>query len=265
VALDETSKLNRSTDHMIKSARSILGAVLAIALPAAAGAQQLTTTGVPVSFSGTGLGTVATVLTLNSQANNTMEMGCVGRNASGDFFGNTGSGVCVAGSPTPDVQTGASQTQTQLLSALGISSSSQFGLLLNATEPAGNGITVQSLTATFFNSMGMVVGSVSLGTPFTTLNTATGIGNTGFLFTITGAANANLFAAGNRVGLSATLGCSAATQSDTCQFAQAGNDTFFLVNAGGSTAVIPEPSTYALLGAGLAGLAGVARRRRISG
>ena len=154
--------------------------------PAVAGAQQLTTTGTQVSFSGTGLGTVATVLTLNSQANNTVEQGCVGFNGTTDFFGNSGSGTCVAASPTLDLQTGASQTQTQLLSAVGITSASQFGLLFNATEPAGNGITVQNLTATFFSSTGAVIGTATLASPFTTLNTATGIGNTGFLFTLSG-------------------------------------------------------------------------------
>jgi hypothetical protein len=251
---------------MTKYTRSIIAAALAAVLPAVAGAQQLVTTGTPVSFSGTGLGTVATVLTLNSQANNTVEQGCVGRNAGGtaDIIGNSGSGTCVFAATTPDVQTGASQTQTQLLSSVGITSSSQFGLLFNATEPSGNGITVQNLTATFFSSTGAVIGTASLASPFTTLTTATGIGNTGFLFTLSGMVNPDFFAAGTRVGLSATLGCSASTQSDTCQFAQSGNDTFFLVNTGAAS-VVPEPGTYALLGTGLAGLGGLTLRRRRRG
>jgi hypothetical protein len=253
---------------MTKYTRSILAAALAAALPAVAGAQAtLVTTGTPVSFSGTGLGTVATVLTLNSQANNTIEMGCVGRNATGtaDIFGNLGSGTCVAASPTPDLQTGMAQTQTRLLSEVGITSASQFGLLFNATEPSGNGITVQSLTATFFSSTGAVIGTATLASQFTTMNTATGIGNTGFLFTLSGAAlNSNVFAADTRVGLSATVGCTGTQNPMNCQFAEAGNDTFFLVNTGAAS-VVPEPGTYALLGTGLAGLGGLTLRRRRRG
>ncbi|HWI12423.1 MAG TPA: PEP-CTERM sorting domain-containing protein [Burkholderiaceae bacterium] len=44
--------------------------------------------------------------------------------------------------------------------------------------------------------------------------------------------------------------------------ATGGNETFFIADAGGPIAAVPEPQTYALLLAGLAGIGFVARRRR---
>ena len=237
----------------------ILTTTALVAAPlASASAQTFVTNGMPTMFSGTGLGAVATVLTLQGQGNNTIEVGCVGRGAGGDFVGPNGTGTCMAG-PETDVNDGASQTQ--LLSALGITSTSQLGILFNASEPPGggeNGITLQSLTATFFSPTGALVGTpILLTSSFTTANTLTGAGNSGFLFTVSGPAFA--LPEGTRIGLSATVGCT--TPTANCLAATGGQETFFVVNAAGGT-VIPEPSTYMLLGTGLAALGMVARRRR---
>lgn len=230
---------------------SIAGVALMATAPLAANAQSLNLySNTPQTFSGTGIGTVATLLTLSSQGNSTTETGCVSYNGTTDVLGAVlTSGACTGTSA--DLKTGASQTNTQLLSALGITNSSQFGLLLNATEPGGNGITVNALTATFYNASGTAIGTAPLvGTPVAFANTQTGVGNSGYLFTLSGG-DASWFASGVRVGLAASLGD-----------ATGGNDTFFLVNAGG-LATVPEPSTYALLATGLVGLVAVARRRRL--
>jgi hypothetical protein len=215
-----------------------------------------------VTVGGTGLGTVNTVLTLTSQGNNTTEQGCVGRGAGVDFIGSTAVGSCVAGATT-DVQTGASQTQTRTLAEAGITSGANFAILFNAVEPAGNSITLNSLTATFYNATTGAVLHVAnfTGAPINFLNTQTGTGNTGEAFALSAAEAATLQGliganglTGIRVGLSTKAGDPLA--------ATGGPDTFFIFNSGAAT-VTPEPSTVALVATGLVGLVGFVRRRRV--
>lgn len=210
-------------------------------------------------FTGTGIGTVNTILTVTSQGNATVEAGCVsfggviGSMVSPVGPGGTG-GVC-SGS-TADVQTGASQTQTRTLAQAGVTAASNFGIILNAAEPAGNAITVDALTVTFFSSTGMALFQASLAGPVTFNNTFTGTGTSGFLFMLDAMQQAQATAAGafsaqtNVIGLRAQL-----------SQATGGQETFFVANTG-TIAVIPEPSTYALMATGLLGLGVAARRRR---
>ena len=213
-----------------------------------------------VTVGGTGLGTVNTVLTLTSFGNNTTEQGCVGRNAGGDFIGSTAVGACVAG-PTTDVMTGASQTQTRTLAEAGITTGTNFAILFNAVEPAGNSITLNTLSANFYNNAGTLLYTATYtGAPHNFLTTQTGTGNTGEMFTldatqaaiVQGLITANT-AAGVRVGL--------ATSAGNPLPAQGGPETFFIFNNGAAT-VTPEPSTVVLMATGLVGLVGFVRRRR---
>lgn len=216
-----------------------------------------------VTVGGTGLGAVNTVLTISSQGNNTTEAGCVGRNATNtaDVFGQsaTGTGGVCSGS-AGDVMTGASQTQTRLLSDAGITSGSNFAVFFNAAEPAGNSITLNTLTANFYDAAtGTLLHSANYtGAPHTFDQTATGTGNTGYLFALdpTEAATVQGFitsktTSGIRVGLSASA-------SD----ATGGNETFFIFNNPTSVSATPEPASLALLATGLVGLVGFTRRRR---
>jgi len=222
----------------------------------------------PVTLGGTGLGTVSTVLTLTSSGNNTTESGCVGRSGGADFIGSAISGPC-SGSPSTDVHTGASQTLTRTLAEAGITSGANFALLLNAAEPAGNGITLNTLSATFYGANGQTFTASCVATGAGAClnvdfpNTATGTGNSGFMFTLDAAQAASvqsLIAAngGNtanvRVGLSTSLGNPLA--------ATGGQETFFIFNSATTTSVTPEPSTTALMATGLIGLVGFIRRRR---
>ena len=210
-----------------------------------------------VTVGGTGLGTVNTVLTLTSQGASSNEQGCVGRGAATDFIGSTPVGNCVAG-PAPDVQTGASQTQTRSLAEAGITTGTNFALLLNAVEPGGNSITLNGLTVTFYSPTGTVLHTATyFGTPHDFPTTQTGTGNTGEMFVLTPGEAATVqgfitaVGAGNvRVGISTAL-----------TNATGGPETYFIFNSGAAT-VTPEPSTVVLMATGLVGLVGFVRRRR---
>lgn len=239
----------------------LLYAVSAAAMLAApfglASAQTLTllSNTQPVTFSGTGLGSVFTLLTV--QDNDGNEVGCVSRSGGADVLGATLTGTTCTG-------TGNTQalTQTRTLGEAGITSASQFGILFNASEPGGmmgDGITLNSLTAIFFTPTGTFTAPL-VGTPVTFANTLSGVGNSGFLITLAGPLP-NALTADTRVGLAANVGC-VGTQTATCQSADGGLETFFLVNTGGATSVVPEPSTYALLATGLVAIVGLGRRRR---
>ena len=78
-------------------------------------------------FSGTGLGTVPTIVTFQ---NNGTETGCFGSNGAGSALSG---GACTAGG---DTKTGNSQAQLQPLSAAGITGAANFGLIFNAVQPA---------------------------------------------------------------------------------------------------------------------------------
>ncbi len=181
---------------MNKRSYAFLAAALFAAPFSAARADLILSSPIPIS--GSGIGTVNTILTVQ---NNGTEAGCVGRTAGGltDFIGlyNSTTGACTVGANT-DVKTGASQTQTQLLSETGVTSASNFGVIFNANEPAGDAITINRLTTTFYSPTGAVLytASTASGATFTFDNTFTGTGTSGFLFVLNAAQQAEATAAG---------------------------------------------------------------------
>lgn len=221
-------------------------------------------------FSGTGLGTVPTIVTFQ---NNGSESGCVGLN------GGIGSSVSATGActGTGDTKTGSSQTQLQPLSAVGLTSATaaNFALIFNAVQPSGNPLSVNSIVVSFYNPAGtsLLYQSTGLSCQTTSggpivsagsggcnlLTTATGTGNSGFLVTLDSTqlaaaiANNAFSSTSNLVGVSSSAG--------TGSFAAAGgSETIFLANVKNASTV-PEPGTYVLLLSGL-GLAAVSRIRR---
>lgn len=207
----------------------------------------------PEDFSGTGLGSVNTILTINSPANSTFEAGSVG-------YGNVVTG---------DAMTGASQTQTRTLGELGVSSADALRVVFNALEPgnaAANGITLSDLVLNIWSPTGALLFTSGAFAGIDFADTQTGAGNSGFVFGLDAAqaaAAAVAFGAGfenNVVGLSAAAGCDAGAPA-TCLGATGGFETFFVASTTAPVPAIPEPGTYALLLAGLGAIGWVTRRR----
>jgi len=239
--------MNKMTFHMTRT-------LAAIGLAVAASSSHALILAGPGDFQGTGLGAVNTVLTLTSPANSTSETASVVWNGT-------------TSTTTGDALTGASQSNTPTLGSLGVTSPSSLRIVLNAAEPGNaTSLTVSNLALSIFSPTGT---SVFTSDPFAaqTLNTTNpGIGNSGFVFQLSAAeiARANgAFSANNRIGLSATI-----------NDATGGPETFFAVNfasngggggtgtGGGSGNAVPEPSTVAIFGLGLAALGFMRRRNK---
>ena len=260
-------------------------AALAFALGVGGGLTQLSASLIllsPTEMSGTGLGAVNTVLTLQSAANATIETGCVGV-----VNGATSSASC--GFTDANVQT---QSGTPTLQSVGVTDASNLRIVFNAAEP-GNALDIMlnSLVLTFYNSTGTAAMSFSLfpGSGILFPSTQSGVGNSGFVFALTTptlcafggvtcpgdineAATAQTFINANggvgsvRVGLGASAGVAAGGPGS----ATGGMETFFVEGVGtvggpgggGGGSPIPEPASMALIGAGLVTLA-ISQRRRI--
>jgi hypothetical protein len=204
---------------------------------------------------GSGLGTVSTILTMQSPGSGSLESGSVSRSGGADM--KSDSGVLASGGTTDvgNVKTGASQTLTQTFGGNGITKASQIGIVFNADEPSGNSIVLTGLQLSVFNGNTDIF-DAHLATSRTFATTFTGVGKQGFVFRLDTQQAATLQAlldaspatvAALRLGLSASA-------SD----ATGGPETFNLA----TITAVPEPSTLLFAVTAVAGVSFVAWRRR---
>ena len=190
-----------------------------------------------VTLSGQGIGASLTALTLQTPNGNTIiESG----------------GVNFDGSVTGDAKFGASQSTTFTYANLGITSASQLGLIVNLTEN-DNKVTITApnyITMTAFSSTGTQLGTFTTDlTDILVTEIGNGVGGSGIVFGLDAAQAAALDAFGPGVVLAL---------SATFTNAQGGND---IIQAAQLTAAVPEPSTWAMLMLGFAGVGLVVYRR----
>ncbi|QJR37820.1 PEP-CTERM sorting domain-containing protein [Gemmatimonas groenlandica] len=224
-----------------------IAAAMFAAVPAQAHAQLTLLGQSATGLSGGGLGAVATVLTLQSPGSTTAESGCIGP-----------TGVN-CGFTDANVQSG--QSQLRLVSAFPGLTGSNFRLFLNAAEPTGdNSITVNNAVVRLYSGNTQVFSSVAFTSPLTLNNTLPGTGNYGFLFGLSTTDQA-LFQAALMANPGATIGVGASLTNVT-----GGQESFSVGTdaGGGTTSVVPEPSTYLLMASGLVALGMLKRKRRTS-
>ena len=220
---------------MLLNKKRLLAMSVSLALASAArSANALTFIGAQ-DFQGTGLGAVNTVLTMQNKGTETAS---VGLDASGNEV------------ITGDAKTGASQTQVRSLGELGITSAEDLRIVFNAVEPGpeggvDNGIVLDNLVLTIFDPSGNTLFTSEAFSPINFDSTFTGTGNSGFVFALS---DSEITAA--QSAFSGDFGLNLVGLSASASRAAAGSETFFV-----ATAPVPEPSTYALMGAGLLGLA----------
>jgi hypothetical protein len=236
---------------LTKFTKSLMTVTLAGVLFTAASASQAGVILVqPENFSGTGLGSVNTILTIQGKNNGTVEMGAVSFNGTADVM-------------TGDAKTGNSQTQTRTLGSLGITDASSLRIVFNAVEN-DNKIDLTGLTLNIYSATGATLFTTSLNQIYSNMSTLSGTGNSGFVFGLDGgsasAAQQAVFTLPDF--MNARIGLSASATSYS-----AGNETFFVakslaqgpgVPASGD---VPEPGSVVLVGLGLAAAA-ISRRKK---
>ena len=247
--------------------KSIIAAALTVcALPFSASASLVYDASILAPAQG--FGTAPRDLSVQATGQSTFESGAVSYSAAGISFGtpiadamvHDGNGITNAiGTATMPAPLADNQKYgVPTIGSLGITSASQIGVLFNATEPSGNAINVQDVTLKFYRSTGSLLGAIDGSFAFPDSNAGNGVA--GFTFTVSADERAyvdGLLAMG---GSGTTLALEATLSAGSFS---GGPETFLVYNLGTVNAV-PEPSTYALMLAGLGVMGWLARRNKRS-
>jgi hypothetical protein len=204
----------------------------------------------PVSLGGQGLGSVQTVLTIQSPGSSSTETGCVASGIGGVLV--TGAAACPGGGPFggPSFSGGNEQAQNNTFSAssLGLTDFNNLRILFNPSEPQNaNSISLDNLALTLWNpANGLILDARYITAPVLFTSSDPGAGNAGFGFKLdaaqAAAANGILAAFPNlRIGLAADA-----------SLATGGLETFSI----GAVTAVPEPGVLGLMLVGLVGLIG---------
>ena len=211
-----------------------------------------------LAIGGQGYGNAHRLLTIQAQGNNTFESGAIGISGGNlvsvsgisDALVFAGNGITNTGGNEANPLSDNQKFGIPTLGELNWTSGANVNLLFNATEPDGNGLTIDDVTLKFYNGNNVIA---AIDGSFSLASTTTGTGIAGFLISVDAAQQTFL---------------------DGAVFSQAGASNFRIAleasisGVGGGAesfsavaAPIPEPEIYAMMGLGL-GLLGWAARRK---
>ena len=202
----------------------------------------------PVSLGGQGLGSVQTILTIQSPGSSSSETGCVASGIGGALV--KGAAACPGGGPFggPSFPGGNEQAQNNTFSAssLALTDFNNLRIIFNPSEPANApSISLDNLALTLWNpATGLILDAHYIATPVLFSSSDPGAGNAGFGFKLDAAEaaveNGILAAFPNlRIGLAADA-----------SLATGGLETFSI----GVVTAVPEPDGLGLMIMALVGL-----------